>query len=235
RTYSEYNYLRPGLVTRLKTQHFELALRFAEPYFHQYNAIDIGCADGPFLPSLAKYFRHVVGIDNNAGFLETAGVLCRKLALDNVQLICNAGLNIEAVGAQLDGREFNVMFLLETLEHIGTSQNMYGSKAEFLREMASLLAGDARIIISVPKMVGAGFLLQRLGLAALGMYRQPISFTDLMKATFLLNTDSLGEKWEGKHLGFNHRKLEHVLRRDFRILKKKHLMFQVMYVLMKQA
>src|SRR2546423_331631 len=58
--YSQYNYLRPGIIQKLKRGRFEKALQLARPYFGTGAALDFGCADGVFLPSLANYFEAVV-------------------------------------------------------------------------------------------------------------------------------------------------------------------------------
>ena len=42
KTYSEYNYLRPGIASKLRTLHFEYALRLTRPSFHRCNVIDMG-------------------------------------------------------------------------------------------------------------------------------------------------------------------------------------------------
>lgn len=93
-SYSQYNYLKPGIISYLKARRFETALKFTKNYFHKCNVIDFGCADGPFLPSLSKYFKYVVGIDRNVERIKRASKLYNKLHLDNIKLICNDKLTI---------------------------------------------------------------------------------------------------------------------------------------------
>src|SRR5262245_40899173 len=68
-SYAEYNYLRPGFTSRLKYEHFELALRLTRRYFHTCNVIDFGCADGIFVPSLSLYFNKVAAVDKRRDFV----------------------------------------------------------------------------------------------------------------------------------------------------------------------
>jgi 2-polyprenyl-3-methyl-5-hydroxy-6-metoxy-1,4-benzoquinol methylase len=231
RTYTEYNYLNPGLASRIKSWHFETALELTKEHFHNGNVIDFGCADGAFLPSLSKHFNHVCAIDRNPGFVKTASAAVQALGLGNVELLCNDGLSIETVKSRLSGREYQVLYLLETLEHVGDNNSLYPSKVHFLKEIASLIDKDGVIVVSVPNMVGPFFLVQRIGLTLTGSLREPISIGNLLKASFLGSTVDLEKRWNGGHLGFNHKKLEDCMKGEFRILRKRHIMFQVLYLI----
>jgi 2-polyprenyl-3-methyl-5-hydroxy-6-metoxy-1,4-benzoquinol methylase len=235
KTYSEYNYLRPGVSSYIKTRHFEIALRLTRKYFHTCNVIDFGCADGILLPSLSRYFHRVVGVDSNPKFIKICEGLLSRLDLKNVELICNDNLTVNDLRLRLSGRSYSIVYLLETLEHVGNKDSLYESRIDFLREIATLTAEDGIIVISVPKMVGIPFLIQRIGLAVLNLHREEISMSDLLKSSFLNNTGDLEKRWEHlKHLGFNHKKLESPLNTAFQILQKKELLFQVLYVIGKR-
>ncbi|MEA1998642.1 MAG: class I SAM-dependent methyltransferase [Euryarchaeota archaeon] len=81
KTYSEYNYLRPGIASQIKRRHFEICLKLMSRWFHKANVIDFGCADGYFLPSLANYFDRVVAIDKNPDFIRVATEVVSKWVL----------------------------------------------------------------------------------------------------------------------------------------------------------
>lgn len=236
KTYSEYNYLRPGLASFLRAKHFEYALRLTKEYFQGCNVIDFGCADGPFLPSLARYFNHVVGIDWEPEFVAQASKVVNLLGLTNTGLICNRDLTMQDVKRKLGKREYHILFLLETLEHIGDKSNLWESRVKFVKELFTLVDETGIIVISVPNMVGIPFLLQRLGLLFSNAEREAMSRIDLLRASFLNYTTDLEQQWEGwhmgkiGHLGFNHRKLESYLRKEFNILEVKNILFQVIYV-----
>lgn len=231
KTYSEYNYLQPGIISYIKTRHFEKALELTSKHFHNCNVIDFGCGDGAFLPSLAKYFNSVVGIDKDLDSMKIATQLVKKTGIENVKLICNERLEIDDVKLELRNEEYYIMYLLETLEHIGNKPNIFESKIQFLRKVSNLLCDEGLIVISVPNMIGLPFLLQRLGLTLLNMNREPLSVSELIRASFFNDTSNLEKKWNGGHIGFNHQKLESYLGKEFSIIEKKNDFFQVIYLI----
>lgn len=228
-SYSDYNYLQPGIASFMKIRHFEQALKLTREYFHDANVIDFGCADGPFLPSLSKYFNHVFAIDKSSIHLKIASKLVNIMYLNNVELLCNDNMMFDNVKSKISGHKHQILYLLETLEHIGDKSNPWGSRIDFIRELFNLIDEDGIIIISVPNMIGIPFLLQRLGFFLLNVKREKISLTDLLKVILFNDTTNLEKKWEGGHLGFNHKKLEYYLKKEFTILKKKNIIFHVLY------
>lgn len=222
------------MASRLRIRHFEEALKMTSESFHNANVIDFGCADGPLLPSLSKYFNHVIGIDNNPTFIKISSKVVETMHLSNVKLICNDNLTLDAVKQRIAGEKYQILFLLETLEHIGDKSALWESRVNFIRDLFSLLDEKGIIIISVPIMVGASFFLQRFGFLLLNVKSQEkISTTDLLKASLLNDTTNLEKMWHGGHLGFNHKKLEQYLKKNFVILEKKNITFQVIYKLAK--
>ena len=229
--YGYYNYLRPGLIPRIKRQRFEVALDLAKPWFHDCSAIDFGCADGVFLPTLSGYFSTVVGFDSNRRRLKLADELCKHLNLPNVQAICTDGRPPIQFKSITEGEEFRIAFVLETLEHVGVQPNVYESKMDFLQSLFELLRDDGVIIVSVPKMVGMVFLLKYIVQTVTGIHRQSYTLSELLKSSFLKNTDDLEAGWNGRHKGFNHLKLESFLNRRFQIVKKKSTLITQFYIL----
>lgn len=238
RTYTEYNYLESGLGSFLKIRHFEYALKLTKEYFHKCNVIDFGCADGPLLPSLSKYFNHVLGIDREPEFIELASRIAHNLP--NVEIIDNSNLSMIDLQARLKKR-YQILFLLETLEHVGDKDNPWESRCRFVEELFNLIDKDGIIVISVPNMVGIPFLIQRVGLFLFDAKRDKLSMSELIKAALFKDTTTLEKRWqewhmsETRHLGFNHLKLEVHLRKKFTILKVRNLLFQIMYVVRKKV
>ena len=230
RTYSEYNYLRPGIASYFRTRHFEHALLLTREHFHKCNVIDFGCGDGPFLPSLAKYFNRVLAIDKHPKYIELASKVVSSTGLDNVELLCNRDLTSDDIKSKMGNENYHILYLLETLEHVGDKSNLWGSRVDFIKELSGLIDESGMIVISVPKMIGISFLLQRLGLFLSGAHREPISMNNVLRASLFDDTTDLEKRWQGGHLGFNHKKLESHLGKEFHILKKKTLLFQLVYV-----
>ncbi len=230
-TYAEYNYLAPGLASKIRTQHFETCLRLTSKYFGDSHAIDFGCADGVLLPSLSKYYHSVVGIDRQQYMIDASRIAVEKLGLSNITLLCNADLSFELLKERLPEKRYRVLYLLETLEHIGEREDPWESRVEFLKKLSGLIEREGVLVVSVPKMVGPAFLIQRLGLALVNAHRASISLAETLKAGLLYNTSELERRWEGDHLGFNHIKLEKAMKREFRSVKKVDLPFQAVYLL----
>jgi len=202
----------------MRKRHFEHALQLTREYFGDVNVIDFGCADGPFLPSLSKYFNNVVGVEKGHTNAKVAYEVVRKMHLKNVELICNADLTLDDLKLKMPNHKYHILYLLETLEHIGDKSAPWGLKVSFVKDLFGLIDENGIIVISVPNMVGISFLLQRLGLFLLNQNREPISVANLLRASLFNDTTDLENQWRGGHLGFNHKKLETHLKKDFKLL-----------------
>jgi 2-polyprenyl-3-methyl-5-hydroxy-6-metoxy-1,4-benzoquinol methylase len=230
-TYTSYNYLSGGPMARVKAAHFEAALDLVEHLAGRTGAIDFGCADGVFLPTLERWFDPVLGIDDDPAMMAVAQRAVRALGL-RAELLQNTGMSWEEIRERVDRERYGVVFLLETLEHVGTAEDMYGSRVAFLRELLALAAPGATLVISVPNMVGLPFALQRAALAATRSAREPLSAHELARATLLKDVDALEPRWQRHaHLGFNHRKLERALRASFDLVGKRDLVFTKVYAI----
>lgn len=230
-TYTQRNYLMPGVGSLLRVRHFDYALRLTKKYFHKCNVIDFGCADGPFLPSLAKYFNNVLATDKNPKFMELSAKVVSAADLKNIKLLCNYDLVMEDVREKIGNEKFHILYLLETLEHIGDKSNLWESKVNFVESLFELIDENGIIVISVPNMIGISFLLQRLGLFLLGSGRESISKINLLRAGLFNNTTNLEQQWQEGHLGFNHQKLERSLCKKLRIIERKNIIFQIIYII----
>lgn len=222
-SYSLYNYLRPGPIAWLKRRRFETALRLAAPWPRSSytSAIDFGCADGVFLPTLAACYERVTGIEIDPRDCVTA----KKVAAEcggRVNVVCNAGLDAKQLREHV--APHGVLFLLETLEHVE-------SRIAFLRDLFTLLIPSGLIVLSVPKMVGPAFLAKYVTQTALRMPHEEIGWADVFRAGLLFDTERLEPTWFGGHRGFNHRTLERTLRQEFRVLRSTHSLTSAFYVL----
>jgi 2-polyprenyl-3-methyl-5-hydroxy-6-metoxy-1,4-benzoquinol methylase len=241
-SYSEYNYLRKGLASKIKRRHFEIALDLVSEHFHKENVIDFGSGDGVFIPSLSHYFNHVAAVDLDPIFFDMSKKIVEKMGLENVDVINNRELSIEEVKKKFSGRKYHILFLLEVLEHVCSDpDSMYETRMNFLGDMFKMLDESGKIIISVPKMVGISFLIQYAGLSFLGINRYEISLRNVLKAGILKDTSDVengcvpsekyGLYFSQQHIGFNHLKLEKYMQKEFRIRRKVDDLFQVLYVL----
>jgi 2-polyprenyl-3-methyl-5-hydroxy-6-metoxy-1,4-benzoquinol methylase len=235
-TYSHYNYLRPGLIAKVKRKRLEVALEMARPWFARTAAVDIGCADGIMLPSLARYFTHVAAVDLDPEYLQLARNLVAGLGLQNVETVCNRGMSFQDLKHRLSGREYGVGLLLETLEHIGRSpETMYQDKLEFLDQCFSLLRPDGMIVISVPKMVGITFLVKYAVQASLRMHKEPVSWREGVRAGLFKDASLLEPRWAGGHVGFDDMKLGRLLSQKYEVVGRRSLAATVMWAVTRRA
>lgn len=237
RTYAHYNYLRPGPIAALKRRRFDVALSLAQPWFHRTGAIDFGCADGVLLPSLARYFPRVAAIDNDPRVIPIARQVVEESHLESVDVINSHEMPFPALRARLQRseREYGIMFLLETLEHIGpdlpAEDDQYAYRVQFVQDLFTFLAPPARIIVSVPRMTGLGFLTRYVTQSTLGLAHERIPVADALRAGILGDTESLEPQWTGGHLGFNDRKMERELKKAFTVIEEKRLPFSLVYTI----
>jgi 2-polyprenyl-3-methyl-5-hydroxy-6-metoxy-1,4-benzoquinol methylase len=233
RTYAEYNYLGGGLAARVKLGHFNRVLRLCSRDFGTCDVLDFGCADGVFLPSLATYFPHATGVDVREDFVLTAQAMVRNLSLANCNVICNGEMTFGQLRKALGGRQYRLAFMLEVLEHVGSIDTMYEDKVALVGEVLNLLREDGRLVVSVPKMTGPAFLLQRFGLAVLRLRRERLTWGELFAAGLCGKTSGLEKRWCQDHLGFNQNKLEAALSREFTLSRERGTLFQAIYTVSK--
>jgi 2-polyprenyl-3-methyl-5-hydroxy-6-metoxy-1,4-benzoquinol methylase len=238
-TYTDANY-GEGIAGYLRKRHFEAALELTEKYFHSANVIDYGCSDGPFLPSLSKYFNNITGIEINLEKINIAFRLIQKMNLLNIRLILIENIQysqpivqMDFIKSKLEGRNYKIIFLLEALEHIGDKDNLYVSQINFLKDLFRIIDEDGIIVISVPKMFGLAYFFQIIGLRLLGQHPEHSchSIKTLIKASFWIDTDNVEKLWCGGHEGYNYKKLEKILNNNFYILSMKDIVFQKVYLI----
>lgn len=227
--YGLYNYYGRGPIARAKRARFERALVLGRDRIGG-KAIDMGAADGVLVPSLSRLFEEVVAIDRRRDFVDSCRQVIERMSLTNARAVCNDGKSVDDLRRDI-GPGFNIMFLLETLEHIGSQPDIYASKVEFLRDCFDLLEADGVIVISVPKMVGLIMLFKNLLQRSLALGYDKMTMRQLLKSAFLKDTDELEPLWDGHHVGFNHLKLDRYLADNFHVQRRVESLISVFYVL----
>ena len=228
-TYALRNYYRHGPVALAKRHRFRVALALANRYAPERNvALDIGMCDGFFLPTLARDYAHTVGIDVEEVFCRHAAALISALSLTNTEVLCTSGMDWVAIRRRV-GKEADVAFVLETLEHVGERDRPWESRAEFVAGCLSLLRPGGVVIVSVPKMVGPWLILKSIVQKVLRLQGDGLSLLELVRAGLLYDTSALESRWSGGHVGFNHRKLESALRKRFHVLERRESLMSAFY------
>lgn len=226
-SYAIYNYYGRGPIASAKRARFRRALALGAKA-NADRVIDMGCADGILLPSLSKYYQHVVAIDRSQEFVERSLRLVQALKLPNVKVLCSAGISTNELCGRI-GTGFRLMFLLETIEHVGVQPNIWESKIAFLQDCFALLEPEGQIVISVPKMVGMIMLFKNLLQRSLRLGHDNLTYRQLFRSAVWRDTDDLEPLWDGHHVGFNHLKLDHHLARAFVIHERSESAISVFY------
>lgn len=229
-SYGLHNYFGRGPVSWLKRQRFQTALNLANGTRPR-STIDMGCADGVLIPTLAGEYEHVFAIDISPAHVQQCEHLVRQCELSNVTVICNQDLDFSELKQQI-GTGINALWLLETLEHVGRQPDIWESKLAFLQDCFSLLDDDGFIVISVPKMVGGSFLVKYLlQNYVMGVRHDRMTLRHLFNSAFLKNTDALEPAWQGGHVGFNHLKLDTLLYKNFNVKRRKETLISCLYLI----
>jgi 2-polyprenyl-3-methyl-5-hydroxy-6-metoxy-1,4-benzoquinol methylase len=226
-SYAIYNYYGRGPIAAAKRRRFRRALEIGAAV-RAGRVIDMGCADGLLIPSLARAYRHVAAIDVNPELVARSQRLARAVEADNVTTLCSAGLSTDELRAAI-GPGYRLMFLLETLEHVGSQPDIWGSKVAFLRDCFSLMEPDGQIVISVPKMVGLSVLFKNVLQRTLRLGHDALTWRQLWRSAVLKDTDELEPLWDGHHVGFNHLKLDRHLQQSFTVHHRSESVISVFY------
>ena len=233
RLYTSNNFYKKRIGSMLRTGRLRHVLKLAGG-FPARRVIDMGCADGLLLPTLSANYEQVAGIDAERRHVTHAERLAEIFKLKNVSVLCNQALTFEQVRRQV-GSQWDLMFLLEIIEHVGKQPNMWDGKIRFINGCFPLLMPDAKIIASVPNMVGMSLLIKQVGKRCIGVRYDRMTLGQLMRSAFLKDTDKLEAQWDGHHLGFNHHKLEAHCRTHFDVLHREESLSNAYFVLGRRA
>lgn len=99
--------------------------------------LDVGCGEGRFLCEAAKRFpqKELIGVDFSERAVEYAGLLN-----PNVKFLCG-----DITDAALFSRKFDLITLIETLEHLPPER-----VSDFVKGLRQYLHDDGVLILSVP-------------------------------------------------------------------------------------
>ena len=114
--------------------------------------LDLGCSDGPFLPTLNKYGKKIIGLDYSYEWLLDAKNLInyRRYPLKKTVL-----LNAEGQHLPFKDKSLDLVFCLETLEHVPNS-------IKFINEIFRILGENGELVYSIPIEIGISLLIRHL-------------------------------------------------------------------------
>jgi SAM-dependent methyltransferase len=104
--------------------------------------IDVGCADGSHTVPASRHVREAVGVDIDSAYLARAETRARGDGRDNVRFV-RGDLTDPRTLAELGAEPFDVVLLLDVLEHLVERERL-------LRAIRSLLRPNGRLVVAVP-------------------------------------------------------------------------------------
>ena len=167
--------------------------------------LDLGCADGPFLPTLNLYGKKVIGLDNLSDWLLRAKDLIKskKYLLKKVVL-----LNAEGHYIPFRNNSIDLIYCLETLEHIPNT-------VDLINEIYRILKINGTFIYSFPIEIGFSLILRQLTGILVNYPTDNYTLEELFKNGIL--------KRPGKHIStpsthknFDWRKIQKLIKQKFK-------------------
>ena len=166
----------------------EVALGLSSPV-RRGVALDIGCGEGFFLPSLAGEFELTLGLDINEKVVDEEAYdpsVLGKHVLDLTRGLvvteCGAEASVsilagDALALPLSDNTVDVVFCLDAIEHMPDPRRLLG-------EVYRVLKPEGRFIATMPVEKGMPLLLRQVNAWALNVARERYTVRDLLAAVF---------------------------------------------------
>ena len=141
----------------------------------QFIILDLGCADGPFLPTLNYYTEKTVGIDLDKESLALANILIKDnyYKLKKVDLLNSNGLFLP-----FKDESFDLIFCLEVLEHVENT-------LQAIKEILRVLKINGVLVCSLPIEIGMSLLIRTILGKLLKFKRPQYKFKEIIKIVLL--------------------------------------------------
>ena len=166
--------------------------------------LELGCADGPFLPTLNSYAKKVVATDISERFITKSNILVnqKQLELRKINLIRADGLALP-----FRGDKFSLIFCLEVMEHVKNPKQM-------VEEIHRVLEDNGNLICSIPVEIGFSLLIKTI-ISALIKYKRPnYTVRELFQSIFLRRPGPRSDEME--HKNFDWRVIRNLLQINFK-------------------
>jgi len=146
--------------------------------------LDVGISEGPFQPTLSKYFDRIVGSDILLESLSIGKAIskCQNHELHNAEYVLCDGTFLP-----FKSSSYNVVFCLETLEHMS-------DVSVALSEFSRILKRNGNLVISIPIEIGLPLFIRQLAGKILGFYRNKYSIWELLDAILVKNLNKRREQ-----------------------------------------
>lgn len=174
--------------------------------------LDIGCSDGPFLPTLNYYAKSIIANDILQNRVREAKNLIdfNLNKSKKINLMCSDGHYLP-----FKEKNFDIIFCLEVLEHIARPD-------QFLRELLRVLKKNGTLICTLPIETGLSLLVRNF-IGKIAHFPRPKYKLKQYFQRILLKEGGRGYKGEVGHKNFDWREIKNNLKLHFKILKMKYI------------
>jgi len=141
----------------------------------RFRILDLGCADGPFLPTLNYYAKNNVAIDISEGLIRGANTLVKEKGnnLSNISLLCSDGHFLP-----FKNEKFDLIFCLEVLEHVKSPKLV-------LIDINRVLKKGGTLICTLPVEIGPSLLIRTIIRKLLNFKRPDYSLKEYIRSVIL--------------------------------------------------
>ena len=190
------------------------------------HALEVGCWEGFFLPTLLLNYSRVTAIDNDGCSLVertpkwwTTLQAARDLCLQESRNVERLSL-LKANGTELPFRDgsFDAVFCLDTLPFVPSTERL-----ALIKEIQRVLGPGCPAVFTLPVELGPGLLLREGLRGILGTWRDNYTVGELIRALFGCPGQVAMRSERTSLIGYDYRLDEHLIRSRFVLEKRKFL------------
>lgn len=172
--------------------------------FKDFRILDVGCADGPFLPTLNYYAKSIVATDINKELIERSHYITRNILFNSkrINLMASDGLALP-----FRNESFNIIFCLEVLEHVNNPRLV-------IEEIYRILKKDGTFISTIPVEIGPSLLMREIIGRITNFHRPHYTKKELIRSVLLKKPGP--RTLENPHKNFDWRIINKEVRRLFK-------------------
>ena len=133
--------------------------------------LDLGCAYGPFLPTLNEYGKRVIGLDYSYPALLNSKDLIKykKHLLKNISIVNGDGQRLP-----FKDNEMDIVFCLEVFEHVPDPEKL-------INEIYRTLKPNGELVYSIPIEIGLSLILRQIIGKITNFKRELYSIRELLR------------------------------------------------------
>ena len=189
-------------------------------------ALEIGCWEGFFLPTLLLNYARVAAVDNDSAslvertparwtILQAARDLCVREIGDSCRLFV---LKADAVELPFRNGSFHAAFCLDTLPFV-----MPHKRGILVAEMRRVLRPGSPVIFALPIELGAGLLLREVLRKLSGTWRDGYTWREIRQALFGKPAAIAERSGPTNLIEYDYRRDERLIRSEFVLRQRKFL------------